>query len=134
MEVKLNFPDAFYNKDSKNYDKLFEALQLMLNRMAVSHEKYQGDREMDDVVKDIDEIKSALQRLTMYSNTPMIGEVWDGAPLIMGKKVTKPLNTGNTENLLDAANMLVIEFLFPKHPKANFKAQTSKESPGLELL
>jgi hypothetical protein len=134
MEVKLKFPDTWYDKDPKSYDRFFEALQLMLNRMAMSHEKYQGERTMDDVVEAIDEIKSALKRITMYEDTSYIGEVWDGEPMILGKKGGKPLNTGNTENLLDAANMLVIEFCFPKHPKAKFKSQTTKESPGLEYL
>ena len=43
MVVELKFPDTWYNKDKKNYDNFFAALQLMLNRMAMSHEKYQGE-------------------------------------------------------------------------------------------
>lgn len=38
--------------------------------------------------------------------------------------------TGNTENLIDAANYALIEFLRPRHPEAHFKAEDGKASPG----
>lgn len=38
--------------------------------------------------------------------------------------------TGNTENLMDAANFLMIEFMFPRHPDAHFTATDSDKSPG----
>jgi hypothetical protein len=134
MEIKLKFPDSIYVKDRAGYDRFFEALQLMTNRMANSHEKYQGELTMEETVEFLDEIKSALKRVTMYQKTPFIGEVWDGAPTYRGKGMDLVLGTGNTENLLDAANMLVIEFCYPKHPKARFKAQSASESPGMEVL
>jgi hypothetical protein len=128
MVVELKFPDSFYNKDRVNYDNFFKALQLMLNRMAVSHEKYQGERTMDDCQAAFDEVRSMCQRLAMYDKTYIKTED------LFNIANPKPLHTGNTENLLDVANMAVIEFLFPKHPKAKFKAQTTKESPGLEYI
>jgi hypothetical protein len=129
MDVKLNFPDTWFQKDPAGYSQFFKAMQQMLNRMATSHEKYQGERTMKETVEFFDEIKSALKRITMYQNTPFIGEVWDGNPMAQ-----KPLDSGNTENLLDAANMLIIEHCYPKHPKAKFKAQGAEQSPGLEYL
>lgn len=134
MEITLKMPISIYKKDPKGYDYFFQALQLMVNRMANSHEKYQGDQTMEETVEPLDEIKSALIRMKMYIDTPYIGEVFDGAPVILGRVCGKPINTGNTENLLDAANMLVIESIFPKHPKAHFKSQRASDSPGMEYL
>ncbi len=42
----------------------------------------------------------------------------------------KYLATGNTEWLIDAANNLMMEFMFPSVEGAHFKATESKESPG----
>jgi hypothetical protein len=81
-----------------------EALQLMANRIAMSHFKYGN---MSDQFPDsADAGKGAKKREEMYDQT------------------------GNTENCLDAANYWVIEYLFPSHPKSHFRAQSSKESPG----
>jgi hypothetical protein len=79
-------------------------------------------------------LKGMLDR--MYISLHKYGLVKD-APL----GVVKPLanvklrlkeyrKTGNTEFLMDAANFLMIEFMFPQHPKAHFKATDSHESPG----
>ena len=40
-------------------------------------------------------------------------------------------STGNTEYLVDAANYLMFEFMYPQHPKAHFKATDSKDSAGI---
>jgi hypothetical protein len=37
---------------------------------------------------------------------------------------------GNTEWLMDVANLAMIEFLHPSHPDAHFRATDSSESPG----
>jgi len=39
--------------------------------------------------------------------------------------------TGNTEWLVDVGNFAMIEFMFPHHPKAHFRATDSNESPGV---
>ncbi len=39
--------------------------------------------------------------------------------------------TGNTEFLVDAANFCMIEFMYPQHPRAHFRATSSDESPGI---
>lgn len=39
--------------------------------------------------------------------------------------------TGNKEYLLDAANYLMFEYMFPQHPKAHFRATSSEESAGI---
>lgn len=38
--------------------------------------------------------------------------------------------TGNTEYLVDAANYLMFEFMYPQHPDAHFRATASEESAG----
>jgi hypothetical protein len=40
-------------------------------------------------------------------------------------------DTGNIEFLMDVANFAMIEWMFPQHEKAYFKATDSNESPGV---
>lgn len=49
----------------------------------------------------------------------------------MEKCIEKYNATGNTEYLLDAANYLMFEFMYPQHKKAHFKATDSKDSAGI---
>ena len=39
------------------------------------------------------------------------------------KKLWAYVDTGNTENLVDAANYLMLEFMQPSHPNAHFRAE-----------
>lgn len=129
MKFEMQFPDSAFQDDPKGYAKFFKALQAMLDRMAMSHFKYQHRTvppTMEAAVKPIDEIQSAMTRIAMYD------ALWVDLRIL--NECKKEMNTGNTENLLDAANMLVIEHCYPKHPKAHFKAQGSHESPGLEYI
>ena len=48
--------------------------------------------------------------------------------------IRKYQETGNTEYLLDAANYLMFEFMYPQHPKAHFRPTSSEESAGIEGL
>lgn len=45
--------------------------------------------------------------------------------------VEKYKETGNTEFLVDAANYLMLEFMYPKHVSAHFRATDSNESAGI---
>ena len=45
--------------------------------------------------------------------------------------VKKYWETGNREYLVDAANYLMFEYMFPQHPKAHFRATSSEESAGI---
>jgi len=95
---------------------------MMVNRMAVSHYKY---GKIDGNAPGVDELKSGLQRAAMYDTRYLKSKkIWKGC-------TSKPLNTGNTENLLDTANFMLLEYLFPKHREAEFEAQPSSASPGL---
>lgn len=49
----------------------------------------------------------------------------------MERCLKKYQETGNKEFLLDAANYLMFEFVFPQHPKAHFRATESGESAGI---
>lgn len=115
MQITLQIPDQVYKEDS-DFKRYFEGLQLMVNRMAMSHYKY--GIMSDNVEKGCDDMTGGRERLFMYDG---VGESARG----------KKGNTGNTENLLDAANFFIIEWLFPRHPKAKFRPQDSSESPGL---
>lgn len=45
--------------------------------------------------------------------------------------VEKYKETGNTEFLVDGANYLMFEFMYPQHEKAHFLATDSSESAGI---
>lgn len=45
--------------------------------------------------------------------------------------VQKYQETGNTEYLLDAANYLMFEYMYPQHPNKHFRATDSGESAGI---
>lgn len=45
--------------------------------------------------------------------------------------VKKYQETGNREFLLDAANYLMFEYMFPQHKKAHFRVTSSEESAGI---
>ena len=46
-------------------------------------------------------------------------------------RLAKYKETGNTEMLVDAANFLMFEFMYPKHKQAHFRPLNSDESPGI---
>lgn len=66
------------------------------------------------------EVETGAKKLDLWACTK---QRWD-----------KYQETGNTEFLQDAANFLMMEFMFPKHPKAHFKPTDGEESPGRTSL
>jgi hypothetical protein len=104
MSFEIDIPDQVI-KEEPEMQRFLESLQLLVNRMVVSHYKYGAmSDKYPDSARAID---SVPKRLSMYAAS------------------------GNTEDCLDAANFLIIEHLFPSHVKAHFRAQGSHESPGL---
>lgn len=81
-----------------------EFLQGMVSRTAVSYHKYGAVK--DSVEKGMDPMASARDRMRLYERD------------------------GNTEWLIDAANYLQFEFMFPSHDNAHFRPTDSDESPG----
>jgi len=80
-------------------------ISKMKNRIVVSHYKYGW---MKDTYPELADAVACLeQRLEMYKKT------------------------GNLENLVDAANFAMIEFMYPRHPGAHFQGTDSDKSPGL---
>lgn len=71
--------------------------QAQINRMEVSHFKYGNASEA--YPEKVDAVKNARFRISEY------------------------LKTGNMEFLVDAANFLMIEWMFPRHKKARFGSQ-----------
>jgi len=80
--------------------------KLRQNRMEMSYYKY-GPIKENYGNKLVSAIKNLEKRLEMYKET------------------------GNTEYLADIANFAMIEFMYPQHEKAHFKATDSDKSPGL---
>jgi len=79
-------------------------LQGMLDRMAVSYFKYGA--VVDAYPDKVDALGCARERLARYAQT------------------------GNAEELVEASNYLMIEFMAPAHPEAHYDPQDSATSPG----
>lgn len=88
---------------SKEYSEQFDKLRK--NRVAVSYHKY-GPAKTNFGDKLVDAIKSH------------------------GLCIEKYKETGNTEYLLDAANYLMFEFMYPQKEGAYFKATDNDGSAG----
>lgn len=87
-----------------------EAIRLMKNRMATSYFKYGLVKDAQRGTKTkmpIDNRANIQKRLGMY------------------------YETGNTEWLIDAMNLAMMEFMYPQQPNAHFRATDSHESPGM---
>lgn len=83
-----------------------EFVELMQNRIVVSHYKYGWISDCYDsgLAKAIESLE---KRLELYKQT------------------------GNREWLVDVANFAMIEYTHPQHKDAHFRATSSAESPGL---
>ena len=113
--------------------------------MANSYEKYHSGltiKESNELGED--KMAFVYQRQAMYQSPKSHAYICDcGALENITRTSHSPscfivlhkdkLDSGNTENLIDAANGLVLERMFPDHPKAHFKCQTTAESPGIVL-
>lgn len=81
-----------------------EFVDAMRRRMEVSFHKY------GPVAKGYPHKVSALQSLLL--------------------RVREYEKTGNAENLVDAANYAMIEFMLPSHPSSHFESTDAAGSPG----
>jgi hypothetical protein len=93
-------------------DRLAEFIKLMRARLDVSFHKYGPASE-----------NAKLQRAEGK-------RMLDG----IGPRLNKYDSTGNTEWLIDAANFAFLEWCFPAHDDAHFRATESHESPGVPAL
>ena len=139
----IDVPDTNYEFEPEFWDKYIAALQLMVNRMAVGECKYHIGRNLPIAETHEDKIKFAQQRMYMYYGKNWLeacdcgyaenpsGSCHGSSCFLVVHKDKQ--DTGNTENLLDAGNGLLVEFVYPDHPKAHFRSQSSEESPGLAM-
>lgn len=81
-----------------------EFWELMKNRVIVGYHKYGPVCERHH---EYDFLENVRERMRQYEKT------------------------GNTEFLVDAANFLMFEFMYPSHPDGHFRATDSHESPGV---
>lgn len=134
----VTIPDSNYEFEPEFWDKYFAALQMMVSRMAVGECKYHIERNLPIAETCEDKMLFVRQRMCMYDNRGVEGLCdCDGylehTPTCFTVIHADKLGTGNTENLLDAGNGLLVEFVYPDHPKAHFRSQSSEESPGLAM-
>lgn len=99
-----DLPDAIPESEVSGI-KVF--LQGMLNRIGISHFKY--GNMADSYPYKVNALDCLKERLRKYEQT------------------------GNTEWLMDVANFAMIEYMFPDHEQAHFRATDSDESPGLRM-
>lgn len=96
----MDTPDKILARDFSN-----KFVQLMKNRIVVSHYKYGW---VSDTYPDLaDAVASLEQRLKLYKRT------------------------GNLEFLVDVGNFAMIEYMRPRHPNVHFNGTDSDQSPGL---
>ena len=98
----MDMPEEILKRD---YSEEFDTLRK--NRMVTSHYKY-GWVSENYPTGLASAVGSLKKRLELYEKT------------------------GNREWLLDVANFAMIEFMFPVHPDAHYRATPSAESPGLD--
>lgn len=82
-----------------------------------------------------DQLRQNRVEVSFYKYGPAkknFGEKLVNALGSMEKCIEKYNATGNTEYLLDAANYLMFEFMYPQKPGAYFKATDSLESAGID--
>lgn len=89
-------------------------IQHMVNAMIFAHHKYHS---------------TPKEKLTFLHKTKQHDKI--NALGNLQTRIEKYVADGNTEWLVDVANMAMIEFMFPSHPKAHFRPTGSEESPGL---
>lgn len=80
-------------------------LQGMVNRVGTSLHRY--GKAADNFPEKVDALASAQRRIDEYQRT------------------------GNSEFLIDAANFIMFEFMFPSTLHAHFEATDSDASPGV---
>lgn len=92
--------------------RLKQFMEMMRTRLEVSFQKYGPASE-----------NAKLQRE-------------EGKRMLDGldPRIAKYDSTGNTEWLVDAANFCFLEWCFPSHDEAHFRATESHESPGVPAL
>lgn len=80
-----------------------------------------------------DELRQNRCAMSLYKYGPAKKNFPDRVQAIptMGKCIEKYKETKNTEYLLDAANYLMFEFMFPSIPDARFKPTDSGDSAGI---
>lgn len=81
-----------------------------------------------------DELRKNRVEVSFYKYWPVKKNFQSGnvqAIPSMERCIEKYNGTGNTEYLVDAANYLMFEFMYPQHPKAHFRATDSSESAGI---
>lgn len=89
--------------------------------------------KINDYNEEFDKLRKNRIEMAHYKYGPAKINFGDGlvnAMETMNNCVAKYKETGNTEYLLDAANYLMFEFTYSKHPNAHFKATDSCGSAG----
>ena len=94
-----------------------------------------GKRAPKEYSDRFDELRKNRSEMSFYkygSAEINFGEGLVNALGSMERCIEKYKETKNTEYLLDAANYLMFEFMYPQIPGAYFKATSASESAGID--
>lgn len=91
---------------------------------------------MEEYSEEFDKLRKNRVEVSYYKYGPAKDNFGSDLHLVDAIKshnacLEKYKNTGNTEYLLDAANYLMFEYMYPQHPNAHFRATGSDESAGI---
>lgn len=89
---------------------------------------------MSEYSEEFDKLRKNRVQVSFYKYGPVRRNFATGnvqAIPTMERCIKKYQETGNTEYLVDAANYLMFEYMYPQHPKAHFRATDSSESAGI---
>ena len=90
------------------------------------------DREYSS---EFDKLRKSRVELSYFKYGPARKNFGEGLVSALGSLdlcIDKYKKTGNTEYLVDAANYLMFEFMYPSIKGAHFKATDSSESAGID--
>lgn len=102
----------------------------------------QDNKDFDKILKteyseDFDKKRKNSMVMSYYKYGPMGANYSGGQPNVdaiksLEMRLEKYKETGNTDFLVDIANFAMIEFMYPQHKSAHYKAGADeKDSPGL---
>ena len=112
-------------------------ISILLASIKYQEEKFMSNVEeilKSEYSKKFDEIRKASMVQSFFKYGPARKNYINGncnALASMENCIKKYQDTGNTEYLTDAANYLMLEFMYPQHEKAHYKRTGSDDSAGL---
>jgi len=123
-------------KDAEDVKKLFcDPCEFEIRKINISTSEPQPSAELaQEYSERFDELRKNRMHMSFYKYGPAAVNYKKGyskAIPSLENCLKKYNETANTEYLVDAANYAMLEFMYPQHEKAHFRATSSDESAGI---